>query len=153
MLVPGNGQILTLILITIVPWIELRGSIPYGIGTGIDPVFVLVLATAVNLAIIPLIYFGLQAFYKGFFSRFKTCRTMVERVRRRGEKYIKKYGVPGLIVFVAIPLPGTGAYSGTILAWLLGMERKRAFTSIGVGVLIAAVAVFLFSFGFFNSVY
>ncbi len=151
MLIPETGQLLTLAFITIIPWIELRGSIPYGIGMGFDKWFVFLFALALNIIIIPIIYFGLEIFYKGFFSKFKICRTLIERVRKKGEKYIHKYGVLGLIIFVGIPLPGTGAYSGTILAWLLGMRKREAFTSIAIGVSIAAVLVTLFSIGFFNS--
>jgi uncharacterized membrane protein len=150
MLIPEISQILTLAFITIVPWIELRGSIPYGIGKGFDIWFVFLFALILNIVIIPVIYWGLQTFYQKFFIKFRICRTLVERVRKRGEKYVNKYGIFGLIIFVGIPLPGTGAYSGTILAWLLGMEKKKAFVSIATGVTIAAVAVTLFSVGFFN---
>ena len=150
MLIPETSQLLTLAFITIVPWIELRGSIPYGIGMGFDIWFVLLFTLILNIVIIPVIYLCLQIFYKKFFIKFKICRTLVERVRKRGEKYVKKYGIPGLIIFVGIPLPGTGAYSGTILAWLLGMKKREAFFSIAAGVTIAAVAVTLFSLGFFS---
>ncbi len=153
MIVPEINQILVLGLITIVPWIELRGSIPYGIGMGLDSWFVFLFTLALNIAIIPLIYWGLEIFYNRVFSRFRVCRTLVERVRNRGEKYIKKYGMPGLIIFVGIPLPGTGAYSGAILAWLLGMRKRRAFVSIALGVGIAALVVTLFSVGLFSSVF
>ncbi|UCG95401.1 MAG: small multi-drug export protein [archaeon] len=152
MIVPEINHLLTLALITIVPWIELRGSIPYGISKGLDTWFVFLFTLVLNVIIIPVIYWGLQTFYQSFFIRFKVCRTLVERVRKRGTKYIDKYGIPGLIIFVGIPLPGTGAYSGTILAWLLGMEKKKAFASIAIGVSIAAVLVTLFSVGFFKSI-
>jgi len=150
MLVPETSQIMTLVLITIVPWIELRGSIPYGIMAGMDWRFVFLFTLVINVIIIPVIYWGLQTFYNNFFIRFKVCRTLVERVRKRGTKYIKKYGIPGLIIFVGIPLPGTGAYSGTILAWLLGMKKREAFVSIATGVAIAAVLIIFFSIGLFN---
>jgi len=150
MIIPETSQLITLAFITIVPWIELRGSIPYGIGMGFDTWFVFLFVLIFNLLIIPITYYGLEIFYTRFFIRFKICRTLVERVRNKGEKYIRKYGIPGLIIFVGIPLPGTGAYSGTILAWLFGMKKFEAFVSIAIGVLIAAVCVMLFSVGFFN---
>lgn len=151
MIVPEANHLITLVFITVIPWIELRGSIPYGISQGFDPLFVFLFALILNIAIIPVIYMGLKLFYQNFFIKFKICRTLVERVRKRGEKYIHKYGMLGMIIFVGIPLPGTGAYSGTILAWLLGMRKREAFFSIAIGVSIAAVLVTLFSVGFFNS--
>jgi len=146
----GLNQIFLLAFVTMVPWIELRGSIPLGIGYGMDPWLVFILTETVNIAIIPVIYYGLEFFYIRFFERFRIPRVLVERVRKRGEKYVNKYGVIGLIIFVGIPLPGTGAYSGTILAWVLGMKKREAFPAVAIGVLIAGVAVTLFSMGFFK---
>ena len=139
-----------LAFITVVPWIELRGSIPYGIGSGMNPAFVFFFVLALNIAIIPLIYIGLEVFYKRFFIRYRLFRNVVESVRKRGEKYIQKYGLLGLAIFVGIPLPGTGAYSGTALAWLLGMKRGKSFLSVALGVLMAGILVTLFSVGLFN---
>ena len=144
-----NLQILT--FITILPWIELRGSIPYGIGSGMNPAFVFLFVLALNIAIIPLIYIGLDVFYKRFFIRYRLFRNVVESVRKRGEKYIQKYGLLGLAIFVGIPLPGTGAYSGTALAWLLGMRKGESFLAVAIGVLIAGVLVTLFSVGIFSN--
>ena len=141
----------TLIFITMIPWIELRGSIPFGIGIGLDPVFVFLTTLVVNILLIPVIYYGLEIFYKGFFIRFKLCRKVVESVRKRGEKYVQKYGILGLMIFVGIPLPGTGAYSGTALAWLLGMRKGESFLAVAIGVLIAGVLVTLFSVGIFSN--
>lgn len=151
MIIPETVHLLTLAFITIVPWIELRGSIPVGIGLGLDPLFVFLFTLTLNIMIIPVIYWGLEIFYNSFFSRFKICRTLVQRVRKKGEKYVKKYGVLGLAIFVGVPLPGTGAYAGTALAWLLGMKKKESFLSIALGVTIAAVFVTLFSVGVFNT--
>lgn len=151
MLIPETVHLITLAFITIVPWIELRGSIPVGIGLGLDPLFVFLFTLTLNIMIIPVIYWGLEIFYNSFFSRFKVCRVLVERVRKKGEKYVKKYGVLGLAIFVGVPLPGTGAYAGTALAWLLGMKKKESFLSIALGVTIAAVFVTLFSVGVFNT--
>jgi len=147
MIVPNVNSIITLTLVTITPWIELRGAIPIGVGLGLDPLFVFLFSLLLNILIIPLIYYGLEFFYDKFFKRFKVCRLLVERVRKRGEKYIHKYGILGMIFFVGIPLPGTGAYSGTILAWLLGMEKREAFPAIAFGVLIAGILVMVFSLG------
>jgi len=63
-----------------------------------------------------------------------------ERTRRKGS-IVEKYGAPGLVLLVAIPLPGTGAWTGSIAAFLLGLSFKRAFPAIALGVLIAGMIV------------
>ena len=153
MIVPSINHLITLALVTITPWIELRGAIPIGIGLGLNSWFVFIFTVFLNILIIPLIYYGLEFFYERFFKRFKILRNLVENVRRKGEKYILKYGIIGMVIFVGIPLPGTGAYSGTILAWLLGMKKREAFPAVVAGVLIAGIIVTLISMGFFKVLY
>ena len=73
--------------------------------------------------------------YEGMFGRF------IERVRRKAHPHILKYGYLGLTLFVAVPLPVTGAYTGTLAAWLFGMERKKAFLALSLGVVMAGIIV------------
>ena len=65
----------------------------------------------------------------------------LERIRHKAHPLVEKYGVLGLAVFVSIPLPGTGAYSGSAAAWLLDMDWRRAFLAVSLGVLIAFFVV------------
>jgi uncharacterized membrane protein len=67
----------------------------------------------------------------------------LDNLRKRGKPKVEKYGFWGLILFVAIPLPITGAYTGTILAWLLDMDWRKAFPAVGLGVTVAGVIVLL----------
>jgi uncharacterized membrane protein len=67
----------------------------------------------------------------------------LDNLRKRGKPKVDEYGFWGLALFVAVPLPLTGAYTGTILGWLLGMDWRKAFLAVGVGVLIAGVVVLL----------
>lgn len=132
--------------VTLVPWIELRGSIPLALAWEMPWGWVLAAAVAVNALIFFPTYFGLKLFYERWLSR-TILRRWVEGVRRKGEPLIRKYGVVGLALFVAVPLPGTGAYSGSALAFLFGYPPRRAFLSVVLGVLIAGVVVTLLSTG------
>ena len=139
-----------LIGISLVPGIELRGSIPLGVGLGIHPLLVFGITVVTNCALVPPYLLFLDLFYDRFLSRWSWFRRlMVERVRVKGEGLITRYGVVGLALFVAVPLPGTGAYSGATLAWLVGMDRRKSTLAIAAGVVIAGVVVTLAATGVF----
>ncbi len=139
-----------LIGISLVPGIELRGSIPLGVGLGIHPLLVFGITVVTNCALVPPYLLFLDLFYDRFLSRWSWFRRlMVERVRAKGEGLIKRYGVVGLALFVAVPLPGTGAYSGATLAWLVGMDRRKSTLAVAAGVVIAGVVVTLAATGVF----
>lgn len=138
---------LKIALSTLVPWIELRGSIPYGIiDTGLHPVIVFLTAIVVNILLFFPIYFGLKFAHK-YLVRWKFYEKTTTRIREKGEPYVKKYGVIGLGIFIGIPLPGSGVYSGTLLAWLVGMDWKKAFVAAVIGVLIAGSIVLGLAWG------
>ncbi len=139
-----------LIGISLVPGIELRGSIPLGVGLGIHPLLVFGITVVTNCALVPPYLLFLDLFYDRFLSRWSWFRRlMVERVRVKGEGLITRYGVVGLALFVAVPLPGTGAYSGATLAWLVGMDRRKSTLAVAAGVVIAGVLVTLAATGVF----
>lgn len=142
-------NLLAVILITMVPWIELRGSIPVGIGMGLDPWLVLFTVLIFNILIFFPIFFGLRFIYS-FLSKWKFFEKTVTRIRKKGEPYIKKYGVIGLALFIGTPLPGTGVYAGTLLAWLLGLKWQKAFLAAALGVLIASSIIFAAVMGVFS---
>lgn len=135
--------------ISMLPIIELRGAIPVGIATGLPVIPVFVVAIAGNLLPVPfLLFFGkklllILAEWKYIGKFFKR---ILERAERRSDK-IGKYQFAGLMLFVGIPLPGTGAWTGSIIATLLGMRTKNSFLSIALGVLIAGVVMSLASAG------
>ena len=135
-------QLLYLILITFVPWIEVRGSIPYGLYEGIDPIAVFLICTLTNIALIPIVFFFLDYIFP-YIRKWKIADIILRRTEKRTKKYVDRYGFLGLTLFVAIPLPGTGAYTGAIAAYIFSMKRMQAFQAITLGVIIAAVLVTL----------
>jgi uncharacterized membrane protein len=127
--------------LSLVPWVELRGSIPLGIARGYPPLWTFLLCTLTNLLVIVPGWLVLDLFYERFLSRIAWIRRQVERVRAKGTPYVERYELVGLALFVAVPLPGTGAYAGTLLAWLLGLPRAKAWAAIAAGVVVAGAIV------------
>ena len=140
-------EIALTLLITILPISELRGGIPLGISLGLDPLFTFFIAIIANALIFFPIFFALRLFYDKVLSRIPLFDKYLDSVRKIGKPKVEKYGFWGLTLFVAIPLPITGAYTGTILAWLLSMDWRKAFPAIGIGVVIAGIIVLLGTLG------
>ena len=132
------------LLATLSPISELRGGIPLGIlKFEMDPLLVFVVAVVANALIFLPVFLVLCLFYDRLLCRIPLFNKYLHNLRRTGEPVVNRYGFWGLLLFVAVPLPLTGAYTGTILAWLLGMDWKKAFPAVALGVLVAGLVVFL----------
>lgn len=140
------SSILIVALFSFLPISELRGGIPMGVARGMELWQAALLSTAINLAVVPVAYIFLETmhkllyrlgWYKRLFDRF------VERTRHKIEKSVDRFGALGLFLFVAIPLPVTGAWTGTLGAWLLGMHKRRAIPALMAGVVAAGIIVTL----------
>lgn len=140
-------ELISFILLTLAPISELRGSIPIGLGLGLSPWLVIPLAYVLNCLVFFPIYFGLELLWDRFFSQFNWAQKLMGRAHRRGSKYVEKYQTLGLAIFVAIPLPVTGVWTGTAIAWLLKLDWKKSFLAICLGVLIAATIISAMSLG------
>ena len=141
-------EIALTLLVTVSPISELRGGIPLGIlEFGLDPLFVFCIAVIANALVFFPVFFALRLFYDKVLFRIPLFDKYLDNLRKRGKPKVEKYGFWGLFLFVAIPLPVTGAYTGTILAWLLGMDWRKAFPSVGLGVVVAGVVVLLITLG------
>lgn len=133
-------------LVSMVPLIELRGGVPYAVLMGLDYWTALVICVIGNMLPVPIIYFfarkvlewGRDKKYIGKF--FTYC---IEKGERGGQKLTAKAGRGGLFValmlFVGIPLPGTGAWTGTLAASFLNMGIKSTSLAVSLGVVIAGV--------------
>ena len=134
-----------LILISIMPVFELRFSLPLGIIKFSTPAWIVIpVCIIANIAIAPVIYFFLDGLIRvlcriGFVNRMYTGyqKRIIERVRPK----IEKYGIWGLALFIGIPLPGSGVYSGAIGAHALGMSLKEYLIASVIGVCIAAAVL------------
>ena len=149
---------LIVFLISMVPIVELRGAIPVGIGMGLDPIWVYVLCILGNMLPVPIIYFfarkvlvwGSNKKYIGKFFTF--CLVKGEKGGRKLEQKAGKGLFWALLLFVAIPIPGTGAWTGTLAASLLDMGFKKSVIAVMCGVLIAGVIMGVASMGVFGGI-
>ena len=144
---------LIVFFISMVPLIELRGAIPYAVAFHIPTVPAYLIAVIGNMLPVPIIFlfarrvllWGCDKKYIGKF--FTWC---LQKGEKGGEKLKEKAGrgLPlALLLFVGIPLPGTGAWTGSLIAALLDMRLKRAVPVITLGVLIAGVLISLLTYG------
>ena len=144
------GKMTMTFLISMLPVVELRLGLPYGIAIGLDYPLALLSAIAGNLIPVPFIILFIRNFLLFLRSRLKKLDGFVTGLEERAHvksEVVKKYGLIGLCLLVAIPLPGTGAWTGALVAALMGMELRRAMPSIVVGVLIAAAIMTGVTFG------
>ena len=144
-----NPLIYTL-LISMVPVIELRGAIPVALANGVSPIPAICVAMIGNLLPVPFIILFIRRILKWLKSRKGRMQRLANWVEAHAAKRIpkvQKYAFWGLVLFVAIPLPGTGAWSGALVAAMLDMRLKKAFPAIMLGVLIAGMIVGLASSG------
>ena len=131
---------------------ELRGAIPLGIGVyGLGVMEVYLFAVIGNMIPVFFLLWLLPAVSRFMMQKWswanKFFAWVFERTRKRTEKQIEKYGPVALILFVAIPLPFTGAWTGSIAAFLFGIKNRKALPLIFLGVLIAGIIVTLATTG------
>ena len=126
------------------PISELRGGIPYALANDIHPLVAYFLCVGANAMAFPITMFFLEFLhpifckvniYQKLFDKF------VVRTRNKLEKSIDRWGFWGLMIFVMIPLPVTGAYTGSFGAWLFNIKKKQSFLAITLGVVIAGIIV------------
>jgi len=137
---------ITTIFITLTPIAELRGGIPFGIASGFDPKWLVPLLIFVN----SLIYPPYRLLLDRGLSRVGFIEKQVEKVRARGQKYIDRYGFWGIVVFVGVPLPFSGVYTGTLVSWIFNLDFKKTYLAILLGCAIAGsiVAMIVLKTGF-----
>lgn len=144
------GKILMTFLISMVPVIELRGAIPIAVAHGIDPIMAAIIAMIGNLVPVPFIIIFIRRIFEWLRKKSNWLNNIVTRLETRAESKratVEKYKVLGLFIFVAIPLPGTGAWTGALIAAMMNMRIKKAFPSIALGVLAAGIIVLCITVG------
>lgn len=147
---------LLVMLVSMVPLFELRGGVPIAVGMGIHPITAIVVCGIANMIPVPIIYlFARKVLVWGADKRYigKIFTFFLEKGERGGQKLRAKAGRGGLFValmlFVGVPLPGTGAWTGTLAASFLNMGLKSATGAVSLGVVIAGVIMALASSGVF----
>lgn len=148
-----SGEFLLTVLVSMVPVVELRGGIPFGVGVGL-PVWAAFLAAVIgNLIPVPFIIVYIRRIFQWMRRRLPKLNSLVDRLERKAHlkgRRVNKYKYLGLAIFVAIPLPGTGAWTGSLAAAFLDMPLRRAIPSVVAGVLIAGAAISILTYGVVN---
>lgn len=131
-------------ILSVLPISELRGAIPYAYFNGVGISLSFIIGVLCNCMVAPIGFLFLNTLHKyldkwSFYNRIFE-RTVTKARSKVGEK-VEKYGLWGLMVFVAVPLPITGAWTGVLGAWVLGLDKKKSILSICLGVLIAGIVV------------
>lgn len=148
-------RLLYSILLSLAPVAELRVGMPlavaYSLDKNIPVIFAFLVSVLANIFVIFFIFFFLDFlhsrfmnfnFYSKFFKKF------ISGIQKKADKFEKKYNALGFLAlafFVAVPLPGTGAWTGAFISWILGLDRNKSVASIAVGVILAGIFVFLSS--------
>lgn len=153
------NNILLIILLTMLPLLELRASVPAGIlgltvhipfteiNVALTPtpwIIVLIVAIIANWILGIVLYYFMDIILN-ILSRIPQIKRIKEKVLERSQKkihkYVKKYGMLGLALFIGIPLPGSGVYTGALGAYMIGMEKKTFMLASFIGVTIAGIAM------------
>ncbi|BBM39652.1 small multi-drug export [Leptotrichia hofstadii] len=146
---PLLNKMIGIFLISMLPIIELRGAIPIGAAIGLPWYLNIIVSIVGNMLPVPFILmFSVKAFE--FMKKHNIMVKFIEKIENRAKKRSEELATGefiGLMLFVAIPFPGTGAWTGALIAALLQFNRKRSFFYIGLGVVIAAVIMTLASYG------
>ena len=146
----GLNHELAVFLISMLPIVELRGAIPFGVALGVDWRLVYFLSVIGNIIPAPFIILFFRPIIE-YLENTKLFGTLASKIKNRANSKIKsvnKYKMLGLFLFVAIPLPGTGAWTGAAAAALMKMRLKHSLLAIVAGVLTAGILMMGISFGF-----
>ena len=143
-------NILMTFFISMVPVIELRGAIPVAVAAGVDIPTALLVAIIGNLVPVPFIIIFIRKIFKWMQKKSQWLAGIVHKMEAKADAkkdQVLKYEFWGLMILVAIPLPGTGAWTGALVAAMLDMQLKRAFPAIAVGVVVAGIIVTIATYG------
>ncbi len=143
------GKILSTYLVAMLPVVELRGAIPYGVAQNLPILWVYFVAVLGNMTPIPFILVFLRHIFR-WLKTYQRTAPMIEwletRAYLKGEK-VEKYKMLGLFILVALPLPGTGAWTGALVSAILEIPIRKSFPIIFLGVCTAGILMLLLSHG------
>lgn len=137
-------------LISMVPVFECRAAIPTGVALGLPTALVFVVSAIGNFIPAPFIIPFIQKIFSWLRRKSARLEKLVSRLEKRASDkaaQVERYSTLGLVLFVATPLPGTGAWTGALIAAMLGLKMRHALPAIALGVLIACVLVTFLSLG------
>lgn len=131
-------------LLSILPISELRGGMPFAFFNDVPLWLSFLAAVASNMLVTPIAWFFLATFHKllcrlGWYRRF--FERFIQKARAKISEKVQRHGYWGLMVFVGVPLPVTGAWTGALGAWVLGLDKRKTLLFICLGVLMSGIIV------------
>ena len=136
-------------LVGMTPVLELRGAIPLGVAAGLPPLTACAAAILGNIVPVPFIMLLVRRVFR-WLRKTAFLGPTIDWLERRAHlkgRLVRRYRLPGLLLLVAVPLPGTGAWTGALVATLLDIRLRHAFPAIAAGVVIAGVLITLLTVG------
>lgn len=149
------GKEILVFIISLLPILELRGGLLAASILGLDPLPSYIITMVGNLIPIPFILWFITKildWMKGTKHLSKFANWLDSKVNKH-KSGIEKYGFLGLVLFVGIPLPGSGAWTGSLIASVLGMDKKKSFVAIIIGVVLASLIMMAISFGLLRAIF
>lgn len=146
----ASGEFFYTMLMSMVPVVELRGGIPFGVALGLDIWPAYIAAVIGNMLPVPFIIIFIRRIFQWMRVHMPRLNSLVDKLEQKAHlkgRIVTKYKYLGLMIFVAIPLPGTGAWTGSLAAAFLNMRLRKAIPSVFLGVLIAGVLISAITFG------
>ena len=145
-----RSPFLQTLIMGMTPVVELRGAIPFGLALGLDPLTCYMAAVIGNCIPIPFIILFIEHVFRVMRKLSPKFGALVDKLEQRADEksdVVQKYALWGLVILVAIPLPGTGAWTGSLVAALMNIPLRKCGPACALGVLIAGVAVMAISTG------
>lgn len=148
------GKELLVFIISLMPILELRGGLIAAALLGVNPVASYIIAIIGNIIPVPFILWFINRILEWMRGRKRLSKiaNWLDKKVKKKKGTIEKYGFWGLVLFVGIPLPGTGAWTGCLIAAVLEMDRKKAFFAAMIGIFMASIIMMLISFGVLKNI-
>ena len=149
------GKSITIFILSLLPIIELRGGLIAAALLKVSFIKAFIICFIGNILPVPFILWFIRKILDWMRNKkmFKKIVKWIDRKVESKKNKIEKYGVLGITLFVGIPLPGTGAWTGSLIAAMLDMDKKKAFFATFIGVLLAGIIMSIFSYGILDKIF
>ena len=142
--------VLTTFIMAMTPVVELRGAIPFGVIGGLTIWESFAISVIGNMVPVPIIIIFVRKVFEWLRTKSERLNAMVTKLENKANQkkdIVEKWEALGLAILVAIPLPGTGAWTGALVAAMMDMRLKKALPAITLGVIVAGIIVSILTFG------
>lgn len=148
------GKEILVFIISLLPILELRGGLLAAALIGLDPVPSYIISIIGNILPVPFILLLINKILDWMrkSKKFKKVAKWLDEKVEKHKGQIEKYGYLGIVLFVGVPLPGTGAWTGSLIASVLEMDKKKTFFAVLAGVFIASIIMMVISFGVIGNI-